>query len=106
MTDFVIVFTTTGEAESADRIAAALVEARLAACVQVLPIESHYRWEGALCREPEFQLQAKTCAALLPAIEALIKNMHSYAVPEIVALPILGGSRDYLDWLAASVDTA
>jgi periplasmic divalent cation tolerance protein len=105
MADFIIVFSTAGNAETAHRIAAALVEARLAACVQVLPIESHYRWEGALCREPEFQLQAKTRAALLPAVEALIKKLHSYAVPEILTVPIIGGSADYLTWLAASIDT-
>lgn len=105
MADFIIVFATTGNAETAHQIAAALVEARLAACVQVLPIESHYRWEGELCREPEFQLQAKTRAALLPAVEVLIKKLHLYAVPEIVAMPIIGGSSNSLSWLAASVDT-
>lgn len=84
-------------------IAAALVEARLAACVQLMPIDSVYRWEGAITRSAEVMLHAKTTRACLGAAEALIRARHSYALPEVIAVPVVGGSADYLDWVRSEV---
>jgi periplasmic divalent cation tolerance protein len=98
------VLTTACSEEEAERIATALVERRLAACVQVLgPIASHYRWRGKVERESEWQCLAKTAAARYKELEATIRELHSYEEPEIVALPILAGSTGYLAWIDASV---
>ncbi|MBA3879812.1 MAG: divalent-cation tolerance protein CutA [Sphingobium sp.] len=92
-----------GGRDEAEAIATALVEARLAACVQLMPVDSVYRWEGAVERSREVMLHAKTMHTKLAEAEALIKARHSYAVPEIIALPIVGGSAEYLDWIRAEV---
>lgn len=89
--------------DEAEAIATALVDARLAACVQLMAIESVYRWEGALERASEVMLHAKTTQARLADAEALIKARHSYEVPEIIAVPIVGGSTDYLAWIESEV---
>jgi periplasmic divalent cation tolerance protein len=105
MTDCVQVLTTAASEAEAERIAAALVEARLAACVQVVgPIVSHYRWQGAVEREREWQCLAKTTMARFAEVEAAIRELHSYEEPEIVATPILAGSPGYLGWLVDNVD--
>lgn len=92
-----------GGRDEAAAIATALVEARLAACVQLMPVESVYRWDGAIERTAEVMLHAKTMQARLAEAEKLIRARHSYAVPEIIAVPIVGGSADYLDWVRAEV---
>lgn len=92
-----------GGRDEAAAIATALVEARLAACVQLVPVESVYRWDGAIERTAEVMLHAKTTQARLAEAEKLIRARHSYAVPEIIAVPIVGGSADYLDWVRAEV---
>jgi periplasmic divalent cation tolerance protein len=98
------VLTTAGSEEEAERIAADLLEARLAACVQVLgPILSRYRWRGDVERATEWQCLAKTEAALYPAVEEAIRAAHSYEEPEILAIPILTGSAGYLAWIAENV---
>lgn len=82
------------------QIGEALVAERLAACVNQVPgIWSIYHWQGRIEREPEELLIIKTREALLPQIIARVKDLHSYQVPEIIALPILGGSQAYLDWV-------
>lgn len=96
------VFVTAPSREEAKRIARALVERRLAACVQLAPIESLYLWEDAIQEEEEILLIVKTRAALFPEIEAFIREIHSYEAPQIVALPIVEGSTPYLDWLRES----
>ena len=101
MAEAVVVSCACVDGAEADRIATALVERRLAACVQLLPVESLYRWQGEVQRGGEVLIQAKTLAVRLPAIEALIAACHSYDLPEIVAVPIVGGSARYLAWLAA-----
>lgn len=102
--EHVQVLTTTGSEEEAKRLAALLVERRLAACVQVLgPITSRYRWRGEVEEEREWQCVAKTEMARYAEVEAAIRAAHSYEEPEIVALPILAGSRGYLDWVSESV---
>ena len=91
-----------GTRDEAEAIATALVDARLAACVQLMPVDSVYRWQGAVERASEVMLHAKTTQARLAEAEALIKARHRYAVPEIIAVPIVAGSTDYLGWIEAS----
>jgi periplasmic divalent cation tolerance protein len=98
------VMCTAGDRASAQAIAAALVEERLAACVQLMPIESWYRWNGEVRHDAEVMLTAKTVRGRLPALEARIRALHPYDLPEIVALPIVGGSADYLAWVAQEVE--
>lgn len=100
-TDKVVVLITCGTATEADRIAWALVEKRLAACVNVLDarVRSTYRWQGKVETAAESLLLIKTARRLLPRLEAEVKRLHSYDVPEILALPVAAGSKDYLDWL-------
>jgi periplasmic divalent cation tolerance protein len=98
--------TTTCESQAvAETIARLVVEERLAACAQVAgPISSVYRWEGRVERAPEWYCHMKTTAERLPELETRIKASHPYRVPEIIALPIIGGSTDYLSWIKAQVD--
>jgi periplasmic divalent cation tolerance protein len=101
MAEYVQVVTTTGTRADADAIAQALVEARLAACVQVVgPVTSRYWWEGAVEVAEEWLCLAKTTADRYPQVEAAIRERHRYDEPEIVALPVVAGSRSYLDWVA------
>jgi len=104
MTEYLQVLTTIDSEEAAERISAALVERRLAACVQVVgPISSTYRWQGGIERSREWMCVAKTNAARYPDVEAAIRELHSYDEPEIVATPIVAGSPGYLAWLAHNV---
>jgi periplasmic divalent cation tolerance protein len=97
--------TTAGSEEEAERIAAALVERRLAACVQTIgPIASRYRWQGEVEQAQEWLCLAKTEASRYPELEAAIRELHSYEEPEIVATPIVAGSAGYLDWLTQNLD--
>ncbi|MFN4343234.1 MAG: divalent-cation tolerance protein CutA [Azonexus sp.] len=100
--DIRLVITNCPDEETANRIALAVVEARLAACVNILPrVQSIYRWQGAVESAAEVPLLIKTTAAAYPALEAAIRERHPYDVPEIIALPIAGGLPAYLNWLAA-----
>lgn len=100
MSDFVQVVTTAEREEDARRIADLLVEKRLAACVQIVgPITSVYRWKGQIESAQEWQCQIKTRQSLLDDLFDAIQAAHPYEVPEILALPILAGSREYLSWL-------
>jgi len=98
---FVIVRTAIDDEGKADRLAAEIVEQRLAACVQLVPIRSTYRWKGKLEQAGEFQLLAKTRAALAGRLTDFIRERHPYELPEIVVTPITGGLAAYLDWVAA-----
>jgi periplasmic divalent cation tolerance protein len=105
MAEYVQVLTTVGSEEEAAKISGALLERRLVACVQTIgPITSRYRWQGKLEQEREWQLLAKTEAGLYPKVETAIRDLHSYEEPEILAIPVLAGSRGYLDWIRTSVD--
>jgi periplasmic divalent cation tolerance protein len=85
-------------------LARGAVEARLAACAQVLgPITSSYWWEGAVASDQEWQVVFKTTAAAYPALERHLRQVHSYDVPEILCLPVTAGHRPYLDWLDTEV---
>lgn len=89
----------------ADEIATALLERRLAACVnRIARVESMYRWEGKIERDQEHLLLIKTTAAAYHRVEELIVEMHPYDVPEVIAVSVDRGSIRYLDWLADSVD--
>jgi periplasmic divalent cation tolerance protein len=99
------VLTAAGSEEEAERIAAALVERRLAACVQIVgPVASRYRWQGGVETAQEWLCLAKTAASRYPELEAAIRELHSYEEPEIVATPIVAGSAGYLAWLDASLN--
>lgn len=104
MAEFLQVMTTAGSEEEAERISSVLIDRRLAACVQVAgPIASRYRWRGEIEEDREWQCLAKTEAARYPDVEAAIREVHSYDEPEIVATPIVAGSRGYLDWVSESL---
>lgn len=99
-TDYAVVFITANTDGEAQRIAALLLEQRKAACVNIIPqVDSRFWWEGKLNSAQESLLIIKTRTSLLPEIIRLVKEVHSYTVPEIIALPIIGGNGDYLDWI-------
>ncbi len=104
MTDKKIVLTTAGTREEAAKIARALVERQLAACVNVVAVDSVYRWKGKIENAQEWLLLIKTVSAAFDEVEGVIKELHSYELPECVVVPIEGGSEEYLDWLADNVD--
>ena len=100
MQEFIIVYVTAGSPAEGDRLARALVDERLAACVnRIGTVQSVYRWEGKLEQSEEQLLIIKTQKRLFAALEKRVRELHSYSVPEIVALPIIEGSQDYLRWL-------
>lgn len=104
MLDILQVVTTTETKAAAQRIAEALVERRLAACVQVLgPITSTFRWEGKIQTAEEWMCVVKTRRGLYALVEAAIRELHPYQVPEIVATPVVEGSQAYLEWLAGEM---
>jgi len=97
--DAILVMTTTKDAAEAGKLAEALVQRGLAACVQVASVDSHYVWRGRSERQSEYLLLIKTVAARYGDIEAYLRGAHSYSVPEILQFPASGGSGDYLVWL-------
>ena len=104
MTDKRIVLTTCGNAADAERIARALLDRRLAACVNIIPgIRSLYHWQGRIEDDSELVLLIKTTAAAVEALEAALVEAHPYDVPEVVVLPIEDGSPAYLGWIEANV---
>jgi len=96
-----LIMTTLDDEAAAARLAATLVEQRLAACVQQLDIQSHYRWQGAVKCDGEVLLLVKTSAEASQAAMRAIEENHAYDVPEIVCVPIADGLPSYLDWVAA-----
>jgi periplasmic divalent cation tolerance protein len=107
MTDKVLVLVTCGSRKEARKIARALVGQRLAACVSEIgvPVASTYRWKGKIESANEFLLLIKTTKKRFAAVRDAVRELHSYEVPEIIALPIGAGSRDHLGWIADSVKT-
>lgn len=96
----IVIFVTTSSEEEAHKIAELLLERRKAACVNIVPsVGSSFWWQGKLDSARESLLIIKTRASLLPEIIELIKTVHSHEVPEIIALPIIGGNEDYLRWI-------
>ncbi len=105
MTDKILVLVTCGAQNEARKIARALVEQRLAACVSEIgvPVASTYRWKGRVESAKEFLLLIKTSKKHFAKVRDAVRKLHSYDVPEIIALQIAAGSRDYLDWIAESM---
>ncbi len=104
MTDARIALTTAGSKQEADRLALEFVERRLAACVNVVgPIQSSYRWQGKVESAEEFLLLIKTTAQQVDALQRAIRELHSYELPEFIVLSVDEGSREYLAWIADSV---
>ncbi|MEP7304521.1 MAG: divalent-cation tolerance protein CutA [Acidobacteriota bacterium] len=100
MTDIVVVLTTVADSDQAEAIASQIVRERLAACVNLLPaMLSFYRWKGQVEREPERQLVIKTTRDRVPALEARIRELHSYELPEFLVLPVDRGSAAYVSWV-------
>ena len=99
MDKVVVLITAPGEEEAA-RIAKALVDERLAACINIVKgVRSVYRWKGELCDEPECLMLVKTVADNFGPLEARVRELHGYEVPEIIALPVVNGFGAYLDWV-------
>lgn len=104
MTDKIVVLVTAASLRESTKIARQLVEAKLAACVNITqPIRSIYRWQGKMADEREFLLIIKSTRELFPEIKAAVSKIHSYQTPEIICLPIIDGSENYLQWLSDSV---
>lgn len=104
--DVVVAFSTAGSAEEAEHIAHTLVGERLAACVNLLPATSIYRWRGVVERAPEVLLVIKTRQSRLASLSARLRAVHSYEVPELIAVPIAAGSSSYLAWLLEETASA
>jgi periplasmic divalent cation tolerance protein len=106
MTDKIVVISTCGSEEEAVRVAKHLVDARIAACVNLIPkIRSIYRWQGKLEDTPEWMLVIKTSRPRFDALRDALAAAHSYEIPEIIALPIVDGSPDFLAWLDTELDS-
>ncbi len=104
MTDKKIVLTTAGSLEEAHKIAQALVDRRLAACVNIVPqVQSIYRWKEKVEEAQEWLLLIKTTTNAFLRVRNMIKEMHSYELPECICLPVEDGSVEYLKWIEASV---
>ena len=95
--------TTVATRDDAVKIADVLLSEKLAACVQLMPIQSLYSWKGEIRNEAEILLLIKTRAALIREVQSTIAGLHSYEVPEFLVLSVSGGSEPYLDWLDASL---
>ena len=103
--DAIVVFMTAANTEEASRIAETLVDKGLAACVQILPeMQSVYRWKGEIEKQPEILILAKTVKSKFGELETEVRALHSYDTPEIVATPLINGSRPYLEWLSSSLE--
>ena len=99
MNEYCIIFTTANDAYDAKKITDAILPIHLAADVQTSEIQSAYWWQGSVRNKPEILLTIKTRTELFPAVEKIIRENHSYDVPQIIAIPIIAGSADYLGWI-------
>jgi periplasmic divalent cation tolerance protein len=105
MTDKIVVLSTCGSSDEARKLARHLVETRVAACVNVVPgVYSVFHWEGKVDESAEWLLVIKSTRERLPALRLELQKMHSYAVPEVVALQIVDGSSDYIEWIGREVE--
>ena len=105
MTEYIQVLTTVEYKTDAENIAKSLVEKKLAACVQILgPMTSYFHWQGKLDSAAEYLCMIKSREDLFTNLEAAIKSMHPYEVPEIIATPITKGGKDYLNWLTSELE--
>jgi len=107
MTDKIVVFSTCASEDEAAKLAQALVEERLAACVSVIPgVRSFYHWKGAIESSSECLLVIKSSRELFGQLSAALERMHSYELPEVLALSVVDGSPAYLDWFEANLRRA
>jgi periplasmic divalent cation tolerance protein len=107
MTDKIVVFTTCGSEEEAHKLAATLIEKRMAACVNITsPVTSVYRWKGAIEKAQEWQLVIKTRRDKFEALRIVLEAAHSYELPEVLAVPVVAGSPTYLAWLESELQEA
>lgn len=107
MTDKIVILITAGNMDEASKIAHALVERKLAACVNLIdPIRSVYRWEGKVAEDSEVLLVVKSSRELFDEVRRAVEELHSYHVPELICLPIIDGSPNYLNWLTESLKSA
>ncbi len=107
MTDKIVILVTAAKLGECKKIARHLVESRLAACVNIAPpVQSIYQWQGKVEQAREYLLIIKTSRPLFQEIKAAICSIHSYKTPEIICLPIIDGSRDYLQWMDDSLKSA
>jgi periplasmic divalent cation tolerance protein len=107
MTDKIVVLNTCDSAEEAERLARSLVDQHLAACVTVVsPARSFYRWQGAVTEAAEWLLVIKSSRALFDRLSSALEAAHSYEIPEVLALPVVEGSRNYLAWLDSELPSA
>jgi len=103
VTEYIVIYVTANSMSEAENIASALVREGLAACVNIIHrVISNYMWEGKFCEEEEAMLIIKARARAFPRIEKRVRSLHSYKVPEIIAVPILMGSRPYLSFLSGA----
>ena len=102
--NYCLILASASSQSEAENIAKALVESQLAACVSLVPITSIYTWQKQLHQEPEWQLLIKTELVLFAAVSLKIQELHSYSVPEIIALPLVAGSTSYLQWISKQVN--
>lgn len=104
MTDKVVIMVTARSRRECRKIARKLIDEKLAACVNITqPVQSVYRWEGKVTQDKEFLMFIKTTRELFPEVRTEISLIHSYHTPEIICLPIIDGSRNYLQWLGEVV---
>ena len=104
MTDKIVLLSTCATREEAEKLARLLLDARLAACVNVIPgVRSYYRWKGAIESADECLLVVKYSSDLIGSIGAVLEKEHSYEVPELLALPVVEGAANYLNWLLANL---
>ena len=107
MTDKIVVLSNCGSAEEARKVARHLVDLRLAACVNIVPgVESVYHWQGQIETEQEWMLVIKSTRALFDRLKLELQKVHSYQVPEVIAMAIVDGSPDYLSWLEKETEAA
>lgn len=100
MADEIVVYITVSSSEEAERISRGLLDEKLIACANIVPgIVSLFHWKGEICKENELLIIAKSRAKLFNDIASLVKRLHSYTVPEIISIPIICGSNDYLKWI-------
>jgi periplasmic divalent cation tolerance protein len=104
-TEYITVFITAPNEEEASKISRTIVEERLAACVNIIrSVRSIYRWQGSVEDESEVLMVVKTKRTLFDRLQKRVKELHSYEVPEIIGLPVIEGSKDYLDWLGQETE--
>ena len=100
MSNYIVVFVTTNSAKEAKKISRTLVEEKLAACCNIIsPIQSIYQWQGKICEDKEILIMLKTKKNLFKQVDARVRELHSYEVPEVIAIPIVEGSDKYMSWL-------